>query len=437
MRFPEHFLWGAATSAYQIEGAWNEDGKGVSENDEKFHRPEYRENGDVACDHYHRYREDVELMRRIGLTAYRFSLNWSRIIPEGFGRVEQRGIDFYSRLVDALLEAGIRPFATLYHGDMPIALMRRHQGWLSTETCKYYGDYAAVMFKALGDRVRDWMTINEPRNVAQEYREIGDGAAGVVVAEHRMLQAHALAVQAFRSSGRLGQIGTAISTGVAYPLTTSAADETAARMAVLHDMYWNLDVLYKGSYPDELLASESMRSALPDGFEADCAVIHAAGSDFIGFNHYRANWAERADTPMGYRFVWDRAVPVKELTGNGWPIVPDGMYHTIRMLAERYPGVALYITENGYADSYPVSEPPMLEDAARVSFMERYLTNVHRAIAEGADVRGYFYWSLLDNYEWGSFDPHFGLVNVDLPMQKRTMKQSASWYAATIRNHGL
>ena len=446
-RFPADFLFGAATSSYQIEGAWNEDGKGASIWDVHGHRPlddgRPRPNGDVACDHYHRYREDVALMKEVGLKAYRFSIAWPRIVPEGQGRVETRGLDFYARLVDALLAAGIQPVPTLFHWDMPAALYSRHQGWMNREVGRYFAEYAHLCFKHLGDRVSTWITHNEPRvhvncgYAGKEPPGHNGGIPAAIQAEHNMLLAHAQAVQAFRQGGFPGQIGITLSSGPAYPLTSGPADAEAARKAVEYDVYWNLDVIYRGRYP--ALADEPEVAALfAPGREQDCAFIHAHPSDFIGINHYRANFAEaKPDHPLGFDLVFDARVPVSERTGLDWWILPEGMHEILQMMSKRYPGIPLYVTENGCAERLPYDQPPRIHDPERISFLQRYLAQAHRAMAEGANLKGYFVWSLLDNFEWGSYEPRFGLIGVDFKTQARTLKDSARWLKEVIANRGF
>lgn len=448
-RFPPGFLLGAATAAYQIEGAWDADGKGESIWDRFLHDPARTakvENGDTACDSYHRFAEDIGLMKEIGLNAYRFSISWPRVMPSGKGRVEQRGIDYYARLTDGLLAAGIEPFATLFHWDMPAALWDSHKGWMSRDVARYFGDYAALMYERLGDRVTHWITHNEPRVHVSGYAGTGSapgygkGPEASVVAEHNILVSHALAVQAFRASGKQGAVGITLSMGNARPLGDTAADGQAAMRAVEHDVYWNLDAIYRGSYPS-LARQGQVNALLPRGWETDCAFAREQGSDFIGVNHYRINWAEHdASSPFGYRFVYDRKrVPCEETTGIGWPVVPEGMYETLKLVGERYPGVPIYVTENGYADSIPASQAPRVHDPERISFLERYMGSALRAAEEGVPLKGYFVWSLLDNLEWGHYDPRFGLIAVDFrtPALERTLKDSAQWLHRVIANGSL
>lgn len=440
-RLPDDLLIGTSTASYQIEGAWNEDGKGESIWDVCMHRAG-GQNADTACDHYHHWREDVALMRNLGYQAYRFSIAWPRILPKGSGAIEQRGLDFYSRLTDSLLEAGITPFATLFHWDMPQALWNRHQGWMHRDTCKHFADYAAVLYDHLGDRITNWITHNEPRVHISGY--VGGGTPGLnggfgagLVAEHNILFSHALAVQAFRQSGRRGQIGITLSTGNALPLTDSRLDIAAAQVAVQYDVHWNMDAMLRGSYP-ELAHQPEVAALMPGGYEADIAFIHSQGSDFLGINHYRSNWAEHwPESPSGFRMVYDDRVPATEVTGIGQPVVPEGMYQILTMVAARYPGVPLYVTENGYADNIPLGQPSPLNDTARISFLERYIAQALRAVAEGVPLKGYFVWSLLDNFEWGHYEPRYGLVAVDSNTFKRTPKQSAEWLGRVARERRL
>jgi beta-glucosidase len=443
MSFAKDFMWGAATAAYQIEGAWDADGKGESIWDRHCHRPGATESGDMACDHYRRYLEDVGMMAKMGLKAYRFSLSWPRVLPTGTGAVEQRGIDFYKRLADALLERDITPFVTLFHWDLPVTLWDKYQGFMSRETSKRFADYADIVFRALGDRVTNWITHNEPRVHVSGYASsggcpgLGGGQKAATVAEHHILLSHALAVQAFRDGGYKGQIGITLSMGDVDPLSGSNADQQAAADAIDHDVYWNLEAIYHGMYPRSLCDRPEVSALLPEGWKEDCATIHGAASDFIGVNHYRINWAESdSASPFGYRFVYDKRVPAREVTGLGWPVVPEGMYRTLMLLKKRYGETPIYVTENGYADSIPASEPPKPNDPERISFLERYMGQAKRAVSEGVNLKGYFVWSLLDNFEWGHYDPRFGLIAVDYATQTRILKDSAKWYRDVIASNG-
>jgi beta-glucosidase len=438
--FPEGFVFGAATASHQIEGAWDEDGKGPSIWDHFAHAGRTAANADVACDHYHRYREDVALMARLGLKAYRFSIAWPRIFPAGTGAIEPRGVDFYNRLIDALLAAGIEPFVTIFHWDMPQALWESHQGWLSRDVAGYYADYAAKLFDLYGDRVHHWITHNEPKNVHVHggYRD-GHGAPGHkgglaagLRAAHHMYLAHGLAVKAFRQSGRPGEIGITEAAGYPHPLTDSPQDALAASYALDYDIFWHVDLIAKGRYPD-LVNADFVRPFMPAGYEDDYPTI-SQKVDFFGINYYRDNFISY-DERAALRFQFNDP-PGLPRNGLGWPITPEGMHTLLMAFTQRVPGVKLYITENGYATTGETDTPGpdgKVHDAVRGDFLRAYLAHAARAIGDGANLAGYFHWSLLDNYEWGSYDPRFGLIHVDYQTQRRTIKDSAEVYADIIR----
>ncbi len=446
--FPDQFLLGCATAAYQIEGAWNEDGKGPSIWDTFAHTPgtiKHGHTGDIACDHYHRYAEDVALMKEIGLDAYRFSIGWPRIVPDGVGKVNQAGIDFYSRLVDELLAAGIRPFPTLFHWDMPQNLFDRYRGWLGRDTAYRFAEYADTMFRALGDRVHHWITHNEPKNVhintgyvgAGSPPQVGGGLEAGLAANHVIMLAHGLAVQAFRSSDCHGEIGITLAMGTARPLSDSKDDAEATERALAWDVFWNLELLFDGRYGE--LAERPRIAALMPRFDKHDLDVIATPMDFLGINHYRANWAEHdPDDPLGFHFVWGEREPCDERTGIGWPVTPWSMYETLELVNRRYPGTKLYVTENGYADAIPPGQPPKVSDPQRISFLRRYIASAAKAMVNGVNLAGYFVWSLLDNLEWSSgFQPRFGIVAVDFDTRERTLKDSAKWYRELLRTRRI
>lgn len=442
--FPKGFVFGAATASHQIEGAWNEDGKGPSIWDHFAHSGRTEANADVACDHYHRYRDDIELMSRLGLGAYRFSIAWPRIFPTGRGHIEPRGVDFYNRLIDGLLGAGIEPFVTIFHWDMPQALWEGHQGWLSRDVAHYYADYAAKLFELYGDRVHHWVTHNEPKNVHVHggYRD-GHGAPGhnggiavALRAAHHMYLGHGLAVEAFRQSGRAGEIGITEAAGFPHPLTPSAQDVLAASYALEYDIFWHVDLIARGRYP-RLVEAEFVKPYMPAGFEDDYATI-AQKVDFFGINFYRDNFISYDEqSPVRFRFNDPADLPRTSL---GWPITPQGMHTLLMAFSKRIPGVRLYITENGYAGAGEAETPGpdgKVHDSARGEYIRSCLANAARAMRDGANLAGYFHWSLLDNYEWGTYRPRFGLVHVDYATQKRTCKDSAQVYAEIIRRNAV
>ncbi|WP_216324770.1 GH1 family beta-glucosidase [Deinococcus aestuarii] len=442
---PSDFLWGAATAAYQIEGAVREGGRGASIWDTFSHTRGHvkgGDNGDVACDHYHRYREDVALMRDLGLTAYRFSIAWPRIQPEGRGRANEAGLAFYDRLVDELLGAGIQPWATLYHWDLPQAL-EDAGGWRSRDTAHRFEEYAFLVGERLADRVSGFMTLNEPVVVFLLGHIFGNhapgkrlGLAGFPVAHHQLL-GHGLAVRALREAGAR-RVGLANNYAPSWPASDRETDERAAARLDAWRNWLFTDPLLRGEYPAEV--TELLSERVPDVLEAvrpgDLGVI-AAPLDFLGVNYYQPDWV-RADlfSPFGGHAG---SVPGREKTGFGWSVVPEGLTQALTGLKERYGDACppLYVTESGC--SYPdrVDERGRVRDEARIRYHEAHLEAVWEAMTQGADVRGYFVWSLLDNFEWAEgYSQRFGLVHVDFETLTRTPKDSYFWFQEYLRGRG-
>lgn len=441
-QFPSNFLWGAATSAYQIEGSPLADGAGPSIWHRFSHTPgrtTNNETGDVACDHYHRYKEDVALMRELGLTSYRFSISWSRILPDGTGAVNERGLDFYRRLVDELLANDIQPLVTLYHWDLPAALDDRG-GWLNRDISWWFADYAQVMFRALDDRVKMWVTLNEPWVVADGGYLHGVLAPGhrnhfeAPIASHNLMRAHAAAIQAYRSVGK-NQIGYVVNLEPKYPVSRSDDDAAAVRRA---DAYMNrqyLDPVFLGAYPAELLEmfGEAWPQFPPDDFE-----LLKEKFDFLGINYYT-----RGLTKADESVPLERAIRVKNpraaYTETGWEVFPKGLTDILVWVTNRYGHMPLYITENGAAFyDPPTAENGRIDDPLRIDYYTKHLNAVLDAIERGADVRGYYAWSMFDNYEWNAgFAKRFGIVHVDYETQQRTPKASARFYSQVIRENGL
>ncbi|HYK04322.1 MAG TPA: GH1 family beta-glucosidase [Thermoanaerobaculia bacterium] len=437
-RFPGDFLWGAATSAYQIEGAPLADGAGPSIW-HRFVRTPGRvhngETGDVACDHYNRYREDVALMKELGLTTYRFSVSWSRILPEGTGRVNQGGLDFYRRLVDELLAAGIAPNATLYHWDLPAALDDRG-GWLNRDVAEWFAEYADVMFRALDDRVTMWATLNEPWVVTDGGYLHGPLAPGhknlweAPRATHNLLRSHAKAVQAYRASGK-NQIGLVVNLEPKYPASDSREDAEAVKRA---DAYMNrqyLDPVFLGSYPQELI--DGYGEAWPEISAADLEEIRTP-IDFLGINYYKRGITKADDS-----VIIERAArvdnPRTTVTEVGWEVFAEGLTKTLTWVRDRYGDLPLYITENGAAFyDPPVAFNGRIEDPLRVDYLRDHIRAVRTAMRQGVNVRGYYVWSLLDNFEWAlGYAKRFGIIHVDYETLKRTPKASARYYADVIK----
>jgi beta-glucosidase len=440
--FPKGFLWGAATSAYQIEGSPLADGAGPSIWHRFSHTPGRTANGDtgdLACDHYRRFKDDVALMRDLGLRAYRFSVAWSRILPDGTGAVNEAGLDFYRRLVDELLAAGIQPSVTLYHWDLPAALDDRG-GWLNRDVSGWFADYAEVLFRALDDRVTMWTTLNEPWVVSDGGYLHGVLAPGhrspfeAPIASHNLLRAHAAGVQAYRAVGK-HQIGLVVNLEPKYSVSELDHDLAAVRRA---DAYMNrqfLDPLFTGAYPTEL--EEMFGEAWPEIPLSDFDLLREP-FDFLGINYYK-----RGLTKFDPSVPIERAASVPDpratRTELGWDVFPQGLTDILKWVTQRYGRMPLYVTENGAAFyDPPVAENGTIDDPLRVDYLHRHLHAVIDAIDEGADVRGYFAWSLLDNYEWAyGFTKRFGIVHVDYETQKRTPKKSARFYADVIRNGSL
>ncbi|HVF61311.1 MAG TPA: GH1 family beta-glucosidase [Thermoanaerobaculia bacterium] len=436
--FPDDFLWGAATSAYQIEGSPLADGAGESNWHRFAHTPGLIANGDtgdVACDHYRRWRDDVALMRELGLGAYRFSIAWSRVLPEGTGAVNQRGLDFYRRLVAALREAGIEPMATLYHWDHPAALDERG-GWLNPDSPRWFADYARVCFDTLDGEVRLWATLNEPWVVCDGGHLHGTLAPGhrsrweAPRVAHHLLLAHAEAVLAYRAGGR-HRIGLVVNVEPKHPASDSPEDVAAAAR---DDAYMNrhfLDPALVGRYPEELPAIYGEGWREPPA--ADLERIRQP-LDFLGLNYYTRAVVRHdpACWPTGAGKVRQ---PGSTYTTLDWEVYPQGLEETIDWLRQRYGPVPLYVTENGAAFADPPASPGgRIEDAPRVAYLREHLLAVRRSLAAGADVRGYFAWSLLDNFEWSKgYEPRFGIVHVNRATQRRTPKASAEFYREVIR----
>ena len=439
--FPPTFHWGAATAAYQIEGAHDEGGRGPSIWDTFSHSPGRTANGDtgdVACDHYHRYAEDVRLMGELGLSAYRFSISWPRIFPEGAGSPNREGLDFYKRLIAALHDAEIEPFVTLYHWDLPQALQDRG-GWANRDTVGRFGEYAHTLAVQLGDGVHNWVTHNEPFVAAFLGHLLGTHAPGVrdprtaLQVSHHLLLSHAEGAEALRAEARAGdEVGIVLNLSPVEPEGDSQADADAARLLDGQLNRWFLDPLHHGQYPEDLL--EFHGDAAPQVQPGDLERI-AAPLDFLGVNYYtRAVVRHDPASPLQAALVQPEGRP---LTAMGWEVYPEGLYQVLTRVREEYAPPAVYVTENGaaYPDALIEGE---VSDPQRQRYIHEHLLQAHRAIQDGVPLRGYFAWSLLDNFEWAEgYDKRFGLIHVDYPTQTRTLKQSGRWYADVTREHGV
>ena len=440
-RFPAGFLWGAATSAYQIEGSPLADGAGPSIWHRFSHTPgaiETGETGDVACDHYRRYESDVGLMQDLGLTGYRFSISWSRVLPSGRGAVNPPGLAFYDRLVDRLLERRIAPAATLYHWDLPAALDDQG-GWLNRDVAGWFADYAGVVVRRLGDRVALWATINEPWVVSDAGYLHGTHAPGhasvseAPLASHNLLRAHGAGIQAIRAEGGR-QAGLVVNLEPKYPASDRPSDLAATRRA---DAYMNrqfLDPVFFGRYPEEM--PEMYGDAWPAFSPEDFSLI-SQPLDFLGINYYtRGVMRDDPDElpPRASRVAQEGRLH----TTLDWEVYPEALTEVLTWVRDRYGSVPLYITENGAAFEEPGKvDVAILPDPLRVQYLGDHLRAAHTALRQGVDLRGYFVWSLLDNFEWGAgYSKRFGIYHVDFSTQRRTPKASARFYAQVIGSHG-
>jgi beta-glucosidase len=445
--FPDGFLWGTATAAYQIEGAVTEDGRGTSIWDTFSHAPDntlHGDTGDIADDHYHRVEQDIELMDRLGVNAYRFSVAWPRIQPDGRGAPNQRGLDFYRRLIDRLRERSITPALTIYHWDLPQALQDAG-GWPNRDTAQRFAEYAALLFEAFGESVPMWITLNEPWVSAWVGYGEGRHAPGIhdprkaLAATHNLLLGHGLAVQAFRARRLSGpRIGITLNLAPTRAASPEVADVAAARLRDGNQNRWFLDAVFRGQYPDDMLEHYRMRADFAFIRDGDLATV-AQPIDFLGVNYYMRHTvrAGTGDNALGINTV-DRLPDGIPTTTMGWGIEPDGLTELLMRIARDYPAIPIYITENGAAFYDYVDPEGGVDDPERIAFLDSHFRATHAAIQAGVDVRGYFVWSLMDNFEWAhGYSKRFGLIYVDFGSQARLLKQSASWYAAVARANAL
>jgi beta-glucosidase len=455
MNFPEGFLWGAATASYQIEGAAREGGRGPSIWDTFSHTPGkvlHGDTGDIACDHYHRLEEDLDLMAEIGLKAYRFSVAWPRIQPDGSGPANREGLDFYRRLVDGLRRRSIEPMLTLYHWDLPQAL-QDGGGWTSRETAGRFAEYTEIVYGALSDSVSYWITLNEPWVSAWLGHGYGLHAPGLedpssaLAATHHLLLGHGLAMERMRSMGSPGdgnRLGVTLNLHPALPGRDREADREAARRVDGQANRLYLDPLFRGSYPEDVLAFYREDGAdLSFVRDGDLRKI-SAPLDFLGVNYYVRHTVRDApgEEAPGVPFADLNARPIvphaAEKTAMGWPVDPEGLTEILVRIKEEYADVPIYVTENGRAVHDYVDPEGGVDDEERISYLDAHFRAAREAMERGADLRGYMVWSFLDNFEWAEgYSKRFGLVFVDYGTQRRVPKASARWYSGVIGRNGL
>jgi beta-glucosidase len=447
--FPENFLWGAATASYQIEGAWNKHGKGESTWDRFTHTPGTIRNGDtgdVADDHYNRWKKDIALMKKIGLRAYRFSISWPRILPAGRGKVNQKGLDFYSKLVDGLLEAGITPFVTLNHWDIPQAL-EDEGGWAVRSTAEAFVDYANIISQTLGDRVKSWITHNEPAVVAWMGHETGVHAPGIkdyptaVRVSHHLLLSHGWAVPVIKRNSPSAEVGITLNIGWKMAASSSVADMRLAREDDGKWFRWFADPVYGRGYPSDIVEYFTKLDALPSGMDfiqaGDMDVI-AAPTDFIGLNYYARQLARAGDLNNDPQTDFPKPKTPENWTEMGWENYPEGLTGVLGRVYFNYQPLKIYITENGASYSTPPDEGGNVPDELRTNYLRSHFAAAHRAIQAGVPLAGYFVWSLMDNFEWShGYSQRFGIIWVDYQTQQRILKDSAKWYKTVIKKNGF
>jgi beta-glucosidase len=443
MNFPDGFLWGAATAAYQIEGAATEDGRTPSMWDTFSHTPgrvRRGDTGDIACDHYHRVEEDLDLIASLGLKAYRFSPSWPRLQPGGSGALNPRAVDHYRRLLDGLHTRGVRPMLTLYHWDLPQELQDLG-GWTTRQSAERFGEYAGLVAGALGDLVPMWVTMNEPWVSAFVGHLEGRHAPGVrdeglaVAASHHIMLAHGLAVPALRAAGATGEIGITLNLSDLAAASDEPGDVEATRRVDGNENRWFLDALFKGGYPRDMVEHYAAVTDLAFVADGDEALIAGAPIDFLGVNYYEHHVvADDPDDPRGWLKVPDGG----PLTAGGIGIHPHALGTILRRVSEEYTNLPLYVTENGAAFDDYVDPEGGVDDDERAAFLHGHFAAVADVIADGVDVRGYFVWSLMDNFEWAEgYAKRFGLVYVDYRTQERIPKASALWYRDVIAANAL
>ena len=443
LEFPKDFYWGVASASYQVEGATREGKRGESIWDRYVSIPGNVENGDtgdVACDHYHRFREDVALMREMGIKAYRFSISWPRIMSDASRQVNNEGLRFYSDLVDALLEANITPFVTLYHWDLPQA-MQDIGGWANPEMPKYFLQYSQAVMEYLGDRVRHWITLNEPYCAAFLGNYEGRQAPGLhdfstaLRVAYYLYVGHGLVVRYFRESGMQGEIGIALNLMGRLPLTDSPADKAAAVRADGYLNRWFIDPIMRGKYPEDMITLYQSQGVVLPPFDPAEIALMSLPLDFMGINYYNDFYVHNDASvwPTNFRIRNPRWAALND---RGWPITETGFYNMLLRLTKEYGVTKILVTENGTATNEIKDMNGVVDDPQRVDYLRRHLHQLHRAMEDGAQVAGYMQWSFCDNFEWAfGYKSRFGLVFIDFETQERIIKLSGHWYADVIKNN--
>jgi len=447
--FPEDFIWGAATASYQIEGAWDKHGKGESIWDRFSHTPGKilnNDTGDIANDHYHLWRKDIRLMKQLGLKAYRLSTAWPRILPKGRGKINQKGLDFYSKMVDGLLAANITPFITLYHWDLP-QVLEDEGGWPVRSTAEAFVEYTEAITRALGDRVKNWITFNEPSCSAWLGYDNGEHAPGhkdlskAIPASHHLSLAHGWAVPVIRRNSPDSEVGITLNNNWRVAASNSTLDLDAVRQADGKWMRWFADPVYGRGYPADIIADFERQGALPNGLDfvqADDLDTIAAPLDFLGVNYYNRELIRVNDPLNDLQKIFLSPKTPENWTEMGWENYPDGLMSVLSRYYFEYQPLKIYVTENGASYSTPPNADGNVPDEHRTLYYRTHLAAVHRAIEAGVPMAGYFAWSLMDNFEWAKgYAQRFGIVWVDFNTQERIVKDSGKWYKGVIKKNGF
>ena len=447
--FPEDFIWGAATASYQIEGAWDKHGKGESIWDRFSHTPGKilnNDTGDIANDHYHLWRKDIRLMKQLGLKAYRLSTAWPRILPKGRGKINQKGLDFYSKMVDGLLAANITPFITLYHWDLP-QVLEDEGGWPVRSTAEAFVEYTEAITRALGDRVKNWITFNELSCSAWLGYDNGEHAPGhkdlskAIPASHHLLLAHGWAVPVIRRNSPDSEVGITLNNNWRVAASNSTLDLDAVRQADGKWMRWFADPVYGRGYPADIIADFERQGALPNGLDfvqADDLDTIAAPLDFLGVNYYNRELIRVNDPLNDLQKIFLSPKTPENWTEMGWENYPDGLMSVLSRYYFEYQPLKIYVTENGASYSTPPNADGNVPDEHRTLYYRTHLAAVHRAIEAGVPMAGYFAWSLMDNFEWAKgYAQRFGIVWVDFNTQERIVKDSGKWYKGVIKKNGF
>lgn len=437
LKFPKDFIWGAATSAYQIEGAVNEEGRGKCIWDEINHDENGNatgDTGDIACDHYHRYKEDIAIMKDLGLKSYRFSISWTRIFPKGLGEVNSLGVLFYNNLIDELIKNGIEPIVTTWHGDIPLGF-EKNASWGNKELIEHYVNYVTFLFDCFGDRVKKWITHNEPWCAA--FLGI-DNFSESLQRTHNLMVAHAKAVKAYRESKNGdGEIGITLNLSPQYPSSLKKHDIAAANRVDGFINRWFLDIVLKGKYPENMMKLYKSKGQSFNIEEKDMNIISGNICDFLGINYYTRAVLEHIEDNS---VLQSQNVKVQEATYTemGWEVYPKGLYDILIKIKEEYNNPQIYITENGAAFKDEFIYNGLVIDEDRLKYLKDHLSELYNAIEKGVNVKGYYVWSLLDNFEWGlGYSKRFGIIRVDYDNLERTYKKSALWYKSIIFNNGF